>query len=302
MGKSVPKKPVKPTIHDRVVTVAANTQVAGSIRRITFQGPETRVFLNSFRPADAVQAFMTMDGTSSTFPVTGDVQDNLSRMHAQNIVARVYTITDPQPQNDRFSFEVLAHGDAPGTRWACTARAGDRVRIAGPRYGYHIDDQAEAYVLIADDAAVPAAIEILKHVPESVPALALFATGLQARPRAAPTTSADHQIRWLRDAEPETIISELEAHRLGAAGGTRFWASLESGDLKQVRRYIRADLGISRADADFSAYWRRGRTLADSEIGSVPEELRAAFEAAGLHDGHDVDDVEPTVDLPGPRR
>jgi NADPH-dependent ferric siderophore reductase len=153
----------------------------------------------------------------------------------------------------------------PASRWASTARPGDRVTILGPV----VDDNGGVdfrppprtdWVLISgDETALPAIAGILEWLPAGIPAKVWievpYADDIQELP-----TVADADITWLvRDntslQRTDFVLGSLASATL-PEGNPYAWIAGEAGTVKALRRHLVRDRGFDRKAVKFTGYWR----------------------------------------------
>ena len=100
--------------------------------------------------------------------------------------------------------DLVRHGDAgPGSRWAGSARVGDRVGIIDQGLLHEIDHAARNYLVIGDETALPAAAGVIADLRAGVEVRALLEVPSAADVIDLPT-AADLDVTWLIRADPHT--------------------------------------------------------------------------------------------------
>ncbi|MER8003916.1 siderophore-interacting protein [Streptomyces sp. NPDC095613] len=171
------------------------------------------------------------------------------------------------PRGEDAAHVPTAAADAasgPASRWARSARPGDRISVLAPVYeenaGYDFrpPDGTDWILLAADACALPAVAGILETLPSGVPARVWVEVPDRADRQDLPT-KADAEITWLT---PHAHPSPATAAAISAAAlpdGTPYaWVAGESATVKAVRRHLVRDRGFDRGRVKFSGYWRRG--------------------------------------------
>jgi NADPH-dependent ferric siderophore reductase len=157
----------------------------------------------------------------------------------------------------------------PASRWAVTARPGDRVTILGPV----VDDNAGVdfqppsgtdWVLITgDETALPAVAGILDWLPPGTPAKVWievpYADDIQELP-----TAADADITWLVRENTSQRRTDFVLGSIASASfphGTPYaWIAGEAGTVKALRRHLVGERGFDRRAVKFTGYWRLNTT------------------------------------------
>jgi NADPH-dependent ferric siderophore reductase len=139
-----------------------------------------------------------------------------------------------------------------------------QLTIAGPGRSYAVDREADWYVLIGDDTAIPAISTILDVLPPSVKALALLEVVDSAEEHALETRTANTEIRWLqRGPDPRHAGRELESsvRRMELPPGTgRIYVACEADAMRRIRRHLIAERAFPRERLVTRGYWRLGAT------------------------------------------
>ena len=247
------------------------------LRRLSAGGRDQRIKL--FLPQAGQQApLVPTDAGEAWFTVWRSMDPSVRG------IMRSYTVREQRrvPQ-DELDIDFVLHGvgdpaDAdsagfvaagPASRWAATARPGDRVTILGPTVEDNggVDFRPPAgtdWVLISgDETALPAVAGILGWLPPGMPAKVWIEVP-HAEDIQELTTVADADITWLvRD---NTTEHRTEFHRASIASaqlpeGTPYaWIAGEAGTVKTLRRHLVGARGLDRKRVTFTGYWRQDTT------------------------------------------
>ncbi len=177
--------------------------------------------------------------------------------------ATMRTYTPRRFDADALTLEVdfALHGQGPATTWAAQARAGQQLVLMGPGPGYAIDPDAPWYVLIADDAALPAVETILDAVPAAARVTVMVEVVAADEERALPGP-AHTEVRWLaRGDDPGTAGTALLAALEGFAwppGQGRVYVGCEALAMRRIRQAIVEASGLDRKRIITRGYWRIG--------------------------------------------
>ncbi len=87
--------------------------------------------------------------------------------------SRDYTPRRYDPQAKTLDVEFVLHDAGPATRWAEQAKAGQTLRIGGPRGSFIIPTTFDWHLLIGDDTGVPAIARRLEELPAGSRAVVL---------------------------------------------------------------------------------------------------------------------------------
>ena len=133
--------------------------------------------------------------------------------------------------------------------------------VGGPGLNYQIDPDADWFLLIGDDAALPAIETILEELPADarVRALLEVADEREERPLA---TAAQLDITWLhRDARPGRADAALEAAVRAIelpAGNGSIYVGCEAAAMRRIRAHLLGDRGLDPAMMVTRGYWKLG--------------------------------------------
>jgi NADPH-dependent ferric siderophore reductase len=161
-------------------------------------------------------------------------------------IRRRYTVRDADPVGHTLALEAVLHGHGPGATWAQTAGAGDDVVLYGPRAGAEVHTGNRVLVL-ADDAGLPAVLELLPHLDDPVAAVEIAG--------AAEEQPAD--VRWLhRDGRPAGRPDALlaAAADFGATADDAAYVLAESRVTAAVRERL-LGAGLRRDRLHAKGYW-----------------------------------------------
>lgn len=173
---------------------------------------------------------------------------------------RTYTVRAFDPERLELSLDFVVHGDEGlAGPWAMNARPGDEVLFLGPGGGYAPDPDADWYLMVGDESALPAIAASLEALPAGVPARVFVEVPTQADELDL-TTAADAEIAWLhRDGGTVggglvDAVRNLEF----PPGRVHAFVHGEAGFVKQLRRLLRIDRGVPMERLSISGYWRSG--------------------------------------------
>jgi NADPH-dependent ferric siderophore reductase len=135
--------------------------------------------------------------------------------------------------------------------------------IAGPGRSYSIDEQADWFLLAADDTAVPAVATILERLPAHASVRVLLEVVDEAE-EGALDARRDLDIEWLhRGSDVRSAGRALEAAVRCVslpAGSGRVYVACESDAMRRIRRHLLEERLLSRDTVVTRGYWRLGET------------------------------------------
>ncbi len=218
----------------RVVSV---TELNPAYKRIVVTGEEFHDFQTK-SPADHIKVALEVDGER---------------------IMRDYT---PRSfENGELTLEFALHADGPVTTWARNAEVGSELTILGPRGSAVTKPVFDAYVYIGDETLLPG----IGRAMELVPADAKF-IGV------AEIESAADKIELPADENDTIIWAERNGRTtgealIGALNGMEWpegevWVYIggEATSVRDARRHVLNDRGLSRENLGMSGHWKLGQS------------------------------------------
>lgn len=190
---------------------------------------------------------------------------------------RSYTLRSVDRQTAQVVIDFVVHGDSGlAGPWAASAAAGSELLVLGPNGNYAPDPDADWHLMVGDEAALPAIAASLARVPAGVPVHAVVEVDGPDDEQDLPCPG-DLRLSWLhrRDGALLDRVRELEF----PDGRVHAFVHGEAGVVKQLRRYLVVERGISTAQLSISGYWRRG--FDDEGHRALKQAERAEEQVAG---------------------
>ncbi|MGY4710748.1 SIP domain-containing protein [Mycolicibacterium sp. CBM1] len=185
---------------------------------------------------------------------------------------------------DRIDLDIVLHASGPGTTWARTTTAGDRVRLDHARSWYRPAPGMDWQLLVTDLSGLPATARIVEELPPAVSTVVIV-------------EAADHHdLDYLPNRPGVTIIPSLGTgngfgpsrlaklvRRIDLPPQGYCWFAGEAAQSREVRKYLRG-LGWSIDQYDITGYWRYDSESWDARFALVEDQVLAVYERA-LADG-----------------
>lgn len=172
-------------------------------------------------------------------------------------IVRTYTVRSLDHAAGEMAIDFVVHGDlGVAGPWALAAEPGDVLVFMGPGGAYSPSPEADAHVLVGDEAALPAIAAALERVAPGVPVHAYVQVD-GPDDEMALATDADLSLRWLHRDAGEDLVTAVQ----GAdwpAGTVHAFVHGETGEVKALRRHLLDERGLDRDRLSISGYWRRG--------------------------------------------
>lgn len=227
------------------VVIQEIQRVTPRVTRLTLHSPELAGFTPA-PPGRHIKLILPAPGQAESPPPVG--YEGRRPVFAEGVtppVMRTYTPLRFDARRLELEVEILDHGDSPAANWLRGARPGQRIVVAGPRGGWQPPDDGDAYLVAADDTAIPAATQVIRELPGR-PGAVVFEVEDAAERRSLPGI-ADDLPQW-RFRQPPGLAAgaALEATLREfpfPAGRVYVWIALESGVMRRIRRHLIETVG-----------------------------------------------------------
>ncbi|WP_246278260.1 siderophore-interacting protein [Phytohabitans rumicis] len=280
----------------REVEVVRVRDLTPGMRRITLAGEQLREFTsaNGFaQPAfdstgfddDIRLVFRYPSQAQPVLPVQKEKGLDLPR--DPRPLSRIYTVSRWEPKTGELDVDFVKHGIGVGTTWAYRAQVGDRIHFFGPSSSRALPRDADWLLVAGDDTTIPAISRLLEELPEGTRAQ-VFIEVAEKEYRQKLRELPGVEVTWLvRDgAAAGTTTHLVDAVRnCGWWDGRPFaWVAGEQATVRNIRRHLVEDRGVSKEDIEFIGYWRRGEVVALEADGAVPDPVKTRTPLEKLHD------------------
>jgi NADPH-dependent ferric siderophore reductase len=172
-------------------------------------------------------------------------------------VRRSYTVRRHDRAAGEVDIDFVAHPGGVAAEWAIGARPGDPVELseATGKFGHRPAD--EWLVLVGDAAALPAIGRIVEELAPGRPALVVGIVEGPAEEQTL-TTRGEVEVRWVHAPVEEAgpaLVAAVRGLDLPPRPGF-LWACGEAAGQRDVRRYLRHELGLPASAYHTVGYWR----------------------------------------------
>ncbi|MFG3256574.1 siderophore-interacting protein [Streptomyces sp. NPDC048172] len=173
---------------------------------------------------------------------------------------RTYTVRTWDPAAREMTVDFVVHGDEGlAGPWALAARPGDEIRFMGPGGAYSPSPEADWHLLAGDESALPAIAAALERAPAGAPVHALIEVAGPEEEQKLSAPLGAH-VTWLHRGTGR-VGERLTAAVRGMEfpdGRVHAFVHGEAGFVKELRRHLRLDRGVTREQLSISGYWRLG--------------------------------------------
>jgi NADPH-dependent ferric siderophore reductase len=262
-------------VHARV---ASTERLTPSLVRVVLEGGD----LAGLVMPDATDAYV-----NAAFPPGHATYDEVfeprelqeARPREEWPARRRYTVRAWDADALRLTLDVVVHGDSGvAGPWAAQAQPGDVLVFTGPSGGYRPDPAADWHLFVGDESALPAIAASLEVLPAGARAVARLVC--DGPDHEIPLdTAADLDLCWLHRrghaADTSLLVDAVRALDFGS-GRPFCFVHGEADEIREVRRHLLHDRGLTRRDLSCSPYWRR--TMTDEDWRRIKRDYVAAME------------------------
>jgi NADPH-dependent ferric siderophore reductase len=219
--------------------------------------------LDEFEPSPFADSYLNCFFLPDTAPYSAPFSDDDFRdlPSDQRPYPRRITVRSWDQQRRELTLDIVGHGDlGHAGRWALDVQPGDRLRIKGPGGGYSPHEDADSYLFVGDESALPAIAASAEVVPVGRPVV--IVTEIEDAAGEIPLASPGQlTVRWVHRtgrADLDSLLADAVAALPRPAGTVSAFVHGEAVATRNVRRIL---LGEGIVDLDHlscSPYWRRG--------------------------------------------
>lgn len=176
---------------------------------------------------------------------------------------RRYTVRAWDPVSRLLTVDFVVHGsEGVAGPWAAVAEPGSTLVFEGPAGGYRPDPDADWHLFVGDESALPAIAASLAAVPADAPTVVRLACDEPAHQ--LPLSSPGRlDVTWLhRSSRPDAaeLLPAAVRDLTFPRGRVHAFIHGEAGEIREIRRHLLLERGLTRADMSCSPYWRRDMT------------------------------------------
>jgi NADPH-dependent ferric siderophore reductase len=194
---------------------------------------------------------------------------------------RAYTIRSFDRAARELVIDFVVHGDEGlAGPWAAAAQPGDEISFLSPGGDWAPRPDAQAHLLVGDEAAIPAIAAALERMPASAAVVVFLEVESAAHHVDLPVTDQT-EVTWVhRDDHggeygPGLVKTVMDAPF--PEGDVEAFVHGNADMVKPLRRYLLRERGMDRAHLSISGYWRTHHT--DEAWRAIKRDFNAAMEA-----------------------
>ncbi|QYJ03256.1 siderophore-interacting protein [Nocardioides panacisoli] len=178
---------------------------------------------------------------------------------------RRITVRGWDAERGELTLDIAAHGDVGyAGRWALHAEPGDRLQFRGPADGYLPDPDADGYLFVGDESALPAIAVCAEWAPAGKPVTVVVEVE-DAAGEVELTSPGDLAVHWVHRADrahTDEALADLLADTVAALprpdGVVSAFVHGEAAETRAVRRVLLRERIVDLDHLSCSPYWRRG--------------------------------------------
>ncbi|MFH8755793.1 siderophore-interacting protein [Streptomyces atroolivaceus] len=242
----------------RETRVVRTVMVGAGLLRVTLGGAGTEGF-EAHSPDEHVKLLFPEADGSLRLP---EPNGTMLRWAGSVLRSRQYTVRRYDPVAGEIDIDVALHDGGLAADWAREAGPGAVMHLAGPPGGLIVPHSYDRYLLAGDLTALPAIARWLEELPRSAKGWA-FVEVSDATQEIELSAPEGVEVRWLHTAGPSAGDGDALARAVTGVtvpDGERVyvWVAGEAGQIKPLRRWVRDELRLEKADYDITGYWKRG--------------------------------------------
>lgn len=172
---------------------------------------------------------------------------------------RTYTLREVDRDAGEIVIDFVYHGDVGlAGPWAASAEPGTELLVLGPGGAYAPDPDAGWHLLVGDESALPAIAAALAEIPAGAPVHAVVEVSDAAEEQKL-STPGELRLRWVhRESSGDGALVEAVRALDFPEGRVHAFVHGEAGAVKELRRHLVDERGLSTEQLSISGYWRRG--------------------------------------------
>ncbi|MEU8709203.1 siderophore-interacting protein [Streptomyces sp. NPDC048565] len=242
----------------RETRVVRTAMVGTGLLRVTLGGPGTEGF-EAHAPDEHVKLILPDPDGTLRLP---EPDGAMLRWPRPAPVSRQYTVRRYDPATGEIDIDVALHEGGLVSEWASAARPGAVMHLAGPPGGLIVPHSYDRYLLVGDLTALPAIARRLEELPRSARGWA-FVEVVDAAQEIELAAPEGVEVRWLHRGDrpvgaDDALVRAVTGVTVPEGERLYVWVAGEAGQIKPLRRWVRDELRLEKADHDITGYWKRG--------------------------------------------
>lgn len=245
----------------RRATVVSSRWLSPTMVRVVFTGPDLVCMRDLPFTDHYVKLLFPPSGAPYAWPFDPD-QVRAQRDPEHWPVTRTYTVRSYDPVTNAMAIDFVVHGDEGiAGPWARRVQPGAEIGFYGPGGAFAPDPEADAHLLIGDEAALPAIAASLERLDPR--ARAHVFVEIEDDDCAQPVPGpAGTEVTWVvRGGRPhgEALAEAVRASRI-PDGCLSIFVHGNAYMVRDLRRFLCQEQALQRSVTSMSGYWRPGAT------------------------------------------
>ncbi|MFT4111106.1 siderophore-interacting protein [Propionicimonas sp.] len=175
----------------------------------------------------------------------------------RELPSREYTPMNADPDAGWVEFDLVIHGEGPGSTWAATAPLGSRVAVAGPRRSSQVCGEPDAWFLAGDETAVPAISRFLRARRPGTSARVILEVAEVNELVPIPTEAGTHVTILVRGTDSLAAALAALGERDRPQGSVLGFVAAEAEIVPAARALLLDRWGLPAEAVITKGYWRR---------------------------------------------
>ena len=263
--------------------VSRTTTLTPTLRRVTLDGPGIADFLSTGIGDEYVRVFFPHgdDPTDVSLPVP-DGDWWATPAGAPEAPMRTYTISGVRPQAGEVDIDFVIHQKGVAGPWAASAEPGHVIGLNSPTGLYAPPAETTWQVLVSDLTGLPAVTRIAAGIPAGIRTRIVLEV-LDETDKVPFEVGPHVEVTWVIGGNghgPSTlgqVVRSIVDDRLPLGEGF-IWVAGETVALRDVRKYLRRELGLSAAQFKVVGYWTPIDNW-ESKYAELPEPVQRELNA-----------------------
>lgn len=242
----------------RRVTVRSMEWLTDHMVRVVLGGDELDGFAIT-APASSVRLLLPPPGTSELVMVTW-TGNEFELPDGSRPPIRTFTPRHFDHIRNELTLDIVVHDHGVATDWAKSASIGDEAAISGPGRSNDLDPTHRSYLLVGDEAAIPAIAQLLEWIPHDCS----IEAHIEIRSPDAQLALPPHprvEVTWhvaIADQSPGDELTRA-VRKLDELPDA-VWVAGEAASVQRLRTFLFDERLRDRSSVTARGYWKLGRS------------------------------------------
>jgi NADPH-dependent ferric siderophore reductase len=244
----------------RLLQVREVTRLTPKMVRVVVGGEQLDGFVSAAHD-DHVKLFFPHPGEDKPVLPVPSPNGPVYPEGAVRPVARDYTPRRYDAAANTLTIDFVLHSEGPATTWAAQARPGQFLGVGGPRGSFVVPDDFDWYLLVGDEAALPAIARRLEELPAGIRVVAVVEVADAAEEQRFDTRTRleTHWLHRQAAAAGNHLLLQKALTELALPSGEGYaWVAAEASVAKALRRYLVDERRLPKDRVKAAAYWKQG--------------------------------------------